>query len=195
MVLLLSLTLAGDHIEYKEKWQRILWKDMSSGSRTWMTDSPGERWMRLSNKEGKNGFSEVLSLCPIAESILFTVLIRVTQCVSFFLVTFTNCETPCFKKSECSACLEKLEASALHDTVSAKGSSWLELCSAYLSPLDAPRALQSAECKCSFSCSIISPLSALGSISVIDSKPKSDLGTCIDSWLVMLLGKVVKSFE
>ena len=94
----------------------------------------------------------------------------------FFLVTFTNCETPRFKKSECSACLEKLEAEALHDSLSAKGSSWLELCSGYLSPLDAPRALQSAECKCSFSCSIITPLSALGSISVIDRKPKSDTG-------------------
>ena len=68
--------------------------------------------------------------------------------VFFFLVTFTNCETPRFKKSECSACLEKLEAEALHDSLSAKGSSWLELCSGYLSPLDAPRALQSAECKC-----------------------------------------------
>ena len=31
-----------------------------------LNDSPGERGLRLSNKEGKNGFLEVLNLCPIA---------------------------------------------------------------------------------------------------------------------------------
>ena len=95
-----------------------------------LNDSPGERGLRLSNKEGKERVFRGHEFVPHGLKQPFYPFDQsLTQCVTFFFLTFTNCETPCFKKSECSACLEKLEASALHDTLSAKGSSWLESCS------------------------------------------------------------------